>query len=51
MAGLNVLSITSEPVEEAQLIRLAGELDLSTEAAIKAELDALRDEDVTKLFD
>jgi anti-anti-sigma factor len=46
-----VLRITVEPLHDARLIRVAGEVDVSTVAKLKRELDAARDEAATALLD
>ncbi len=51
MANHDVLRVTVEPLEDACLIRAAGEIDLSTVAALRRELDAARLEAVTVLLD
>jgi anti-anti-sigma factor len=51
MANHDVLRITVEPLEDARLIRAAGEIDLSNVAALRRELDAARAEAVTVLLD
>jgi anti-anti-sigma factor len=51
MANHDVLRITVEPLEDARLIRAAGEIDLSNVAALRRELDAARMEAVTVLLD
>jgi anti-anti-sigma factor len=51
MAHHDLLRITVEPLEDARLIRAAGEIDLSSVAALRRELDAARVEAVTVLLD
>jgi anti-sigma B factor antagonist len=51
MAHHDLLRITVEPLEDARLIRAAGEIDLSSIAALRRELDAARAEAVTVLLD
>jgi anti-anti-sigma factor len=51
MAHHDLLRITVEPLEDARLIRAAGEIDLSSVAALRRELDAARAEAVTVLLD
>jgi anti-sigma B factor antagonist len=43
--------VTVEPLKDARLIRVAGEIDLSTVSALRRELDAARDEAATALLD
>jgi anti-anti-sigma factor len=45
------LSITVEPLEEASLIRAAGEIDLTTIGALRAELESAREDAATALLD
>jgi anti-anti-sigma factor len=45
------LLITIEPLEEASLIRAAGEIDLSTVAALGHELESARETNATALLD
>jgi anti-sigma B factor antagonist len=51
MHSPDLLRVTVEPVEDARLIRAAGELDMSSAPALRHELDAARDEAVTTLLD
>ena len=51
MPAPDVLQITSEPLEDARLVRADGEIDLSTVAALRRELDAAREEAVTVVLD
>jgi anti-anti-sigma factor len=46
-----VLTITVEPLEEARLIRAAGELDVSTAPTLGQELWTARDQGVTAVLD
>jgi anti-anti-sigma factor len=47
----DVLRVTVEPLDDARLIRAAGEIDLGSVAALRRELDAARVEAVTVLLD
>jgi anti-anti-sigma factor len=47
----DLLRVTVEPLEDARLIRAAGELDMSSEPALRHELEAARDEAATALLD
>jgi len=47
----DLLRITVEPLDEARLVCAAGEIDLSTVAALRHEVDAAREESVTVLLD
>ena len=47
----DLLRVTVDPVEDACLIRAAGEIDLSSVGALRRELDAARMEAVTVLLD
>jgi anti-anti-sigma factor len=51
MANHDILRVTVEPLEDARLIRAAGEVDLSSVAVLRRELDAARAEAVTVLLD
>jgi anti-sigma B factor antagonist len=51
MAIPDLLRITAEPLEDARLVRAAGEIDVSTVDALRRELDAGREEAVTVLLD
>jgi anti-sigma B factor antagonist len=51
MANHDMLRVTVEPLEDAFLIRAAGEIDMSSVAALQRELDAARLEAVTVLLD
>ena len=51
MRSPDLLRITVEPLEDARLIRAAGEVDLTTISKLRRELDAARDEDTTALLD
>jgi anti-sigma B factor antagonist len=45
------LRVTVEPLEDALLIRAAGEIDISTVVTLRRELEAARDEVATALLD
>lgn len=47
----DLLCVTVEPLDDACLIRAAGEIDLSSVHALRRELDAARAEAVTVLLD
>ena len=47
----DLLRVTVEPLEDGRLIRAAGEVDLSTAAALRRELDAASMEADTVLLD
>jgi anti-anti-sigma factor len=47
----DLLHVTVDPLEDACLIRAAGEIDLSSVPALRRELDAARAEAVTVLLD
>ena len=51
MHSPDLLRVTVEPLEDARLIRAAGELDMSSAPALRHELEAARDEAVTTLLD
>jgi anti-anti-sigma factor len=51
MANHDVLRLTVEPLEDARLIRAAGEIDMSNVAALRREVDAAHAEAVTVLLD
>jgi anti-sigma B factor antagonist len=51
MHGPDLLRVTVEPLEDARLIRAAGELDMSSTPALRHELDMARNEAVTALLD
>ena len=51
MHSPDLLRVTVEPLENARLIRAAGELDMSSAPALRHELDVARDEAVTALLD
>ena len=51
MHSPDLLRVTVEPLEDALLIRAAGELDMSSVPALRHELEAARDEAVTTLLD
>jgi anti-sigma B factor antagonist len=46
-----LLHVTAEPLDDARLVRAAGEIDLSTVAALRREVDAAREEAATVLLD
>jgi anti-anti-sigma factor len=45
------LHVTVAPLEDARLVRAVGEIDLSTAAALRRELDTAREEGDTVLLD
>jgi anti-anti-sigma factor len=47
----NLFRITVEPLDEAQLIRASGELDMSTSPTLGHELQAARDGGITAVLD
>ena len=47
----NLLRVTAEPLEDALLVRAAGEIDVSTIPALRSELEAAREDAVTVLLD
>ena len=51
MLFTDLLRVTTEPVEGARLVRVAGEIDVSTVGALRRELDTAREEDMTVLLD
>jgi anti-sigma B factor antagonist len=51
MPNPDVLRVTVEPLEDGRLIRAAGEVDLSTAAALRRELEAASVEAGTVLLD
>ena len=51
MANHDMLRVTVEPHEDACLIRAAGEIDMSSVATLRRELDAARVEAVSVLLD
>jgi anti-anti-sigma factor len=51
MASPVLLRVTVEPLQDARLIRAAGEVDVSTVARLRRELDAARDEAATAVLD
>jgi len=51
MRSPDPLRITVEPLEEARLVRVYGEIDLSTVAALRREIDAARHAGVTTVID
>jgi anti-sigma B factor antagonist len=46
-----LLHVTAEQLEDARLLRAAGEIDASTVPALRRELDSAREEVVTVLLD
>jgi anti-sigma B factor antagonist len=51
MAHAELLQVTAEPLDDARLIRAAGEIDMSTVDALRHEVLAARDEVATVLLD
>jgi anti-anti-sigma factor len=51
MAKPDLLHVTVEPLDDASLVRVAGEIDVCTIVKLRRELDAARDEGVTVLLD
>jgi anti-sigma B factor antagonist len=51
VSSLALLRVTIEPLEDACLIRVSGELDLSTADRLSSALDAARADGVTTLLD
>ena len=51
MSSPDALRITVEPLDDARLIRAAGEIDLNTAAELRRALDAARSEATTALLD
>jgi anti-sigma B factor antagonist len=51
MASSDLLHVTVEPLDDASLVRVAGEIDLSTVPELRRELDAARAEGATVLLD
>jgi anti-sigma B factor antagonist len=51
MHSPDLLRVTVQPLEDARVIRAAGELDMSSVPALEHELDAARAEAVTALLD
>jgi len=47
----NLLHVTVEPLEDAIIVRAAGEIDMSTVALLRRELDTARAEGATVLLD
>jgi anti-sigma B factor antagonist len=47
----DLLRVTAEPAEHSRLIRADGEIDLSTVAALRRELDTAREEGVPVTLD
>jgi anti-sigma B factor antagonist len=46
-----LLRVTAEPLEDAIVVRAAGEIDMSTVALLRRELDTARAEGATALLD
>jgi anti-sigma B factor antagonist len=51
MHSPDLLRVTVEPLEDARLIRAAGELDMSSTPTLRHELEAARHDAVTALLD
>jgi anti-sigma B factor antagonist len=51
MSVTDLLRVTVETLEDARLVRADGEIEASTVAAVRRELDAARDEGTTVLLD
>ena len=51
MHSPDLLRVTVQPLEDARLIRVAGELDMSSAPALEHELEAARDDAVTAVLD
>jgi anti-sigma B factor antagonist len=51
MASPDLLHVRVEPLDDASLVRVAGEIDVCTIVKLRRELDAARDEGVTVLLD
>jgi anti-sigma B factor antagonist len=51
MPKLELLKITVEPLEDARLVRVAGDVDRSSVETLRRELDAARDDGETTLLD
>ena len=47
----DLLRVTADPLQDARLVRATGEIDVSTVAALRRELDVAREEDATVLLD
>jgi anti-sigma B factor antagonist len=47
----DLLHVTTEPMEDAIVVRAAGEIDVSTVDVLRRELDTARAEDATALLD
>jgi anti-anti-sigma factor len=47
----DLLHVTVEQLEDARLLRAAGEIDFSSVAALRREVDTAREEDATVLLD
>jgi anti-anti-sigma factor len=51
MHSPDLLRVTVEPLEDARLIRAAGELDMSSVPTLRHQLEAAREDGVTALLD
>ena len=51
MASPDLLLVTVEPLDDASLVRVAGEIDVSTIAKLRREVYAAREEGATVLLD
>jgi anti-sigma B factor antagonist len=51
MPPSDLLHVTTEPLEDGCLVRATGEIDASTLAALRREVDAAREEATTVLID
>jgi anti-sigma B factor antagonist len=51
MSVPDLLHVTAEPLEDAIIIRATGEIDMSTVAVLRRELDTARAEAATTLLD
>ncbi len=51
MANAQLLDVTAERLDDARLIRAAGEIDMSTVDALRREVHAAREEVATVLLD
>jgi len=51
MASPDLLRVTVEPLDDASLVHVAGEIDLSTVPKLSRELDAAREEGTTVLLE
>ena len=47
----NLCRVTVEPLDEARLIRISGELDMSTAPTLSHELQAARDDGIAAVLD